>query len=342
MARVLVIGAGISGCTVAYALAVSGALVTLVEKSDLVGGKVRTYGCKAIDGKCQNCGVCLTAGLWDKVHSHKNIEVCLNTVVNDIAGYDAVVVSTGFESHSKGLSSHLHIDGTAGIITGTTIEELMLDRTLTNLFEKPPESVAFIQCVGSRDQNEGGIYCSKVCCSYSTRAAKVIRSYYPESKIVFFYMEMQIVEGGDYYAGLRELGIDFIKCRPLKVTGGTPVMVEYEGTQGDGSLVPASETGDCYFSIESREFDIVVLSDGIQADEENDKIAEICGLSQDKDGFLYTPDYTGNIFVTGTARVPMRIDEAYADAITVANKILLQLPCHCEESEDSHREVSKP
>jgi len=51
MARVLIVGAGVAGCTVAYTLAEHGALVTLLEKSDTIGGKVRTYGCKATD-KC--------------------------------------------------------------------------------------------------------------------------------------------------------------------------------------------------------------------------------------------------------------------------------------------------
>jgi len=312
MARVLVIGAGLSGCTVAYTLAERGVDVTLIEKTGSFGGKVISYGCKAVDGKCQNCGLCLTTGLWDKVVTHKHISLFTNTKAGNITEYDAVVVATGFESQSGILPSHLHIDGTDGLITGTQIEKLMLDRTLTDIFEKPPKSVAFIQCLGSRDQNEGGMFCSRVCCSYSTRAAKVIRSYYPECVIVFFYMEMQNVKGGDYFAGLRELGMEFIKCRPLKVTGGKPVTVEYD-------------TADAKQGISSREFDIVVLSDGIHANAENEKIAEICGLTQDKDGFLYASEDNTAVFVAGTARAPMKMDEAYADSITVANKISASL-----------------
>jgi len=179
MARVLVIGAGVTGCTVAYTLAGFDTDIILVEKASVIGGKVRSYGCKAVE-KCQNCGVCLTTGLWEKVSGHKNIRVITNAVVTDITGdtgdynavirdvsgnkntgntvkqfcgIDHIVVCTGFEKRSHSFSSHLHIEGTCGIMTGDQLEELMLSRTCTGLFEnKPgfkniPESIAFIQWI---------------------------------------------------------------------------------------------------------------------------------------------------------------------------------------------------
>ena len=331
MAQVLVVGAGVTGCTVAYTLAELGIDVTLLEKADRIGGKVRKYGCKAAP-RCQNCGVCLTTGLWDKVEKHEKIHVTGTVPVttcqenrppDNSDTFDAIVICTGFDNQTlpDRFSSHLHITNTTGIITGTQLEELMLGRTGTGLFEnsdiltKAPNSIAFIQCVGSRDLNESGLYCSRVCCSYSTRAAKVIRSYYSDCEIVFFYMELQNVESGDYYKGLSELGVKFIECRPLKLTGGESVTVEYDDGQESG--------------IKSKEFDLVVLSDGIYAGKENDLLAELYGLDIDKDGFLLpVGSDIGNkpaVYVAGCARVPMKIDEAYADAITVAGKVLSQV-----------------
>jgi len=324
MAKVLVVGAGVAGCTVAYTLAEHGVDVTLVEKSEIIGGKVRKYGCKAVD-RCQNCGVCLTNGLWDNIQQHCDRGTVLLSQCQENRPpvtpdtFDATVICTGFKNQSQptGFSSHLQITDTKGLMTGTQLEELMLKRTRTALFEKPPNSIAFIQCVGSRDLNEGGVYCSRVCCSYSTRAAKVIRSYYPECEIVFFYMEMQNVESGDYFKSLCELGIEFIECRPLKVTGGDSVTVEYDDGSIDG--------------IKSKNFDLVVLSDGIHASCENDVLAELFGLDIDKDGFLQTVGNSDNsdkkpaVYVAGCAKAPMKIDEAYADAITVAGEILSQV-----------------
>jgi len=305
--------------------------------------------------------------LWDKVSNHQNIRISTDSKVNDITGEPGdfsvsietkhsespttsepsaqsfngiknIVVSSGFESQSSRLSSHLHIEGTNGIITGTQLEELMLSRTRTGLFENAqginstsdlsnepaftaaPRSVAFIQCLGSRDKNEGGLYCSRVCCSYSTRAAKVIRSYYPECEIVFFYMELQSVEAGDYYTELRKLGIEFIKCRPLKVMGGTPVTIEYD------------DSADGVGGIKQREFDLTVLSDGIHAASDNNRLAEICMLCQDNDGFLHTVGNNSGIFVAGCARTPMKIDEAYADSIAISGMILASTLEHKESA----------
>ena len=333
MARILVLGAGLSGCTAAYTLASGGVDIVLVEKADRIGGRVRTYGCKAVD-KCQNCGVCLTAGLWDKVSNHPDIQVLTKTDVKEVRGGPgnfsvsfvsdrseqqlddiyAVIVSTGFDNKPGVFPAHLHIEGTEGLMTGSALEELLLERTRTDIFKSAPKSVAFIQCLGSRDKNEGGLYCSKVCCSYSTRAAKMIRYYYPECEIVFFYMELQNVESGDFYAGLRELGVKFIKCRPAKITGGTPAIVE--GCQGYGSL------DNIRHEVERWEFDLVILSDGIHASADNDRIAEICKLGQDKDGFLCITGKDSGIYVCGCARAPMKIDESYADAVAVANRFL--------------------
>ena len=325
MARILIVGAGVSGCAAAYTLASGGVDVILIEKAGRIGGRVRTYGCKAVE-KCRNCGVCLTAGMWDKVMSHPNIQIytwsdildvkgrpgdfSVNILnVNDrseqqLDGVDAILISTGFDSLPDVFPAHLHIESTKGLMTGTALEELMLDRTRTSLFDEEPKSVAFIQCLGSRDKNEGGLYCSRVCCSYSTRAAKMIRSYYPECEIVFFYMELQNVESGDFYAGLRELGVEFINCRPSKI-GETGI--EYD---------------DSSEGVKQKDFDLVILSDGIHASIDNSRLAEICRLRQDKDGFLQSVGVDPGIYVCGCARAPMKIDEAYTDAVTVACKIL--------------------
>ena len=331
MRRILIIGGGLSGCTVASKLAEADIEVFLVEKSSNIGGKVRLYGCKAVDDKCNNCGVCLTCGLWDKVLGHQNIRVLTHSVVKDITGkagdftatvedpnhtryidkLDAIVVSTGFESQPQGMSSHLHIEGTEGLMTGLKLEEQLLERSRTGLLDRAPSSVAFIQCLGSRDEREGGLYCSRVCCSYSTRTAKVLRSYYPECEITFFYMELQNVKNGNYYEELKELGMEFIKCRPLKIIGGKPVAIEYDDPAGGESL---------------KTFDLVILSEGIHEGVDNQILSIVCGLRQDEDGFLHSMDSNPGIYVAGCVRAPMKIEEAYADSLATAGKILASVP----------------
>ncbi len=332
MSHVLVIGAGLSGCTTATRLAQSGTKVTLVERESAVGGRVRTYGCKATD-KCNNCGVCLAGGLWEKVEKNPLIDVILSSVVVDISGtagdfsatiktpegkryvngISSIVISTGFESLNTGISSHLQIEGTKGLMTGSEMEQAIMERNQSAVFSAPPKSVAFIQCFGSRDEKEEAMYCSRVCCAYSTRAAKVIKQYYPDCEIVFFYMELQSVANEDYFAGLKDLGIEFIKCRPLKISGGEPATIAYDH--------PAQ-------GITQRSFDLVVLSDGIHPGKDSDWMAETYGLGQNKHGFLQVvgdSSQTG-IYVSGCAKSPLKIEETYSDSVAVANAILASAP----------------
>jgi len=332
MNHVLIVGGGMAGCTIAKELSENGVFVTIVEAADEIGGKVRGYGCKATE-VCNNCGVCLAAGLWKKIDTNKNIEILSRTRLIDLTGKKGcfkaavknddgikyienlsnVVVSTGFKPGSlKNFNSFVELDGIKKIMTGSDLERLFKERTSDKLFGKPPSSIAFIQCYGSRDSKEKAMYCSRVCCSYSTRASKVIRSMYPECEIAFYYMELQMVNEGNYFQELKDLGVEFIKCRPVHIDGDKGI-VEYDDP----------DTG----KREARRFDIVVLSDGIHPTADADMIAEICGLCQDETGFLkYTTGLSetkdSGIFVAGCAGGPKKIEDTYAESASIVREIL--------------------
>jgi heterodisulfide reductase subunit A len=331
--KVLIIGAGFAGAVAARELAASGRRVLLVEEAPEIGGKVRGYGCKSTD-KCANCGVCLAKNLFNDIEKNSLVEIQLNTKLADLTGekgnYTAALRSAGVVSYVSEISDVIIATGFKGttktdfngfvelesnrssgsVITGSDIELLMKGRTETRLFEKPPSSVAFIQCFGSRDIKENAMYCSRVCCAYSTRAAKVIKKYYPECEITFFYMEMQQVKNGSYFDELKQLGVNFIKCRPVKVKDANPAIVIFDNPQ----------TG----KREELKFDIVVLSNGIRPSDDAGKIAELCGLGQTESGFLkYVKgiNHTG-VYIAGCAKGPAKIEEAYADSIAIARRIL--------------------
>ena len=337
MSIVLIAGGGLAGTAAAKELAASGRNTLIAEKTDSLGGKVRAYGCKA-DDKCNNCGVCLTKNLWESVENNDLIDIRFETTVVDLAGekgnYTAalkkggvieyvpditeVIVATGFtdpgdEWYDAFAEIHKFSGSPGSVILGSDIERLTHERNENGFFKKAPGSVAFIQCFGSRDKKENAMYCSRVCCSYSSRAAKLIKKYYPECDITFFYMEMQQVKGGNYFDELKQLGVNFIKCRPVKVTAGKKASVAFDDPK----------TG----KREALDFDIVVLSDGIHPNDDSGKTAEICGLGQSEAGFLkYVTDindtnHTG-IYITGCAKGPSKIEEVYADSIAVARRIL--------------------
>jgi len=332
MNQILVIGGGLAGCSAALELANNGFDVVLLEKSDCIGGKVRYYGCKATS-RCNNCGLCLVGDLWDQVENHQKIRIITGAQLNDLLGskgsYRAVIrsgdrveilpgiasiiVSIGFKEFSALSSGSLEYEAAGGVISGYSLEKLISARNKAGLLPEPVSRVAFIQCFGSRDIQEKAIYCSRVCCGYSTRAARVLKQYYPNVKITFFYMDQQWVEEGNYFDALKSEGIEFIRCRPVKIKPGKPGKVVYEKPGTDG--------------IAEEEFDLIVLSEGIHPAQDSEKIAELCMLSVDEHGFLkYTKagKLTG-IYLAGCASGPKRIEEARAEALTAARQLMADL-----------------
>jgi heterodisulfide reductase subunit A len=328
LSKVLVIGGGLAGCRAASRLADGGAEVLLVESAPAIGGRVRKYGCKA-GVRCNDCGVCLAAGLWREIEKHPSVKVITSARVTDLrreaceyaaeiespsgracaGGISALLAATGFDSMNEGRSAYLHWSGETGVLTGTELESIMRERGKDGIFAAPPRSVAFVQCFGSRDGRERSGYCSRVCCSYAVRMTKAIKHYYPDCGVTFFYMELQSAANADVWAELSAMGVRFLKCRPLEISGGTPAVVWYDA--------PA-------LGRTAENFDMVVLSEGIHPSRENWKTAEICGLEQDKNGFLRRGAASG-VYVAGTARHPMTIAETWCDATFAADAMLSAL-----------------
>jgi len=329
MSAVLVIGGGLAGCVTALELASRGIGTVIVEKDRRLGGKVRDYGCKAAS-RCNQCGLCIVGDLWARVSEHSDIEVLTESRLVDLIGtkgnYKAVVrdkngsrvidgisdivVSIGFDGASSATSAQVQYSGGRGVISGLKLEQLLAQRGRHGIFDEAPSRIAFLQCFGSRDIQEKAPYCSRVCCGYSTRAARVIRHHYPETEITFFYMDLQEVEGGTYFDVLKKENIEFIPCRPVSIVKGSPNRVLYEQPGSGGRLV-------------EREFDLIVLSEGIHPAADSDRIAEICTLGYDRNGFLKTISDSGKtgIYLAGCVSGPKKIPEVYAESLQVAQQI---------------------
>jgi heterodisulfide reductase subunit A2 len=114
MKKYLIVGAGISGCTAAYALAEKGHETVILEKESLAGGKVLDYCCKATDS-CSRCGVCVA-----------------HTQIRDVLAHPKVTLVPGFERQSvsksgqkvtvKGVQKYPYIDYHACEKCGACVE----------------------------------------------------------------------------------------------------------------------------------------------------------------------------------------------------------------------------
>ena len=116
---------------------------------------------------------------------------------------------------------------------------------------KEPESVAFIQCAGSRDLTLGVGYCSRVCCMYAIKNALLIQHDLPSAEITIYYIDIRAF-GKNYeqfFQRAKAKGIRFVKAKPT-ITGqgqNQSVILRYEDQEGTDGII-------------TREHDLVVLS----------------------------------------------------------------------------------
>jgi len=142
------------------------------------------------------------------------------------------------------------------LITSLDMERLLAphgpySRVLRPSDGKEPDSIAFIQCAGSRDIQNGVSYCSRVCCMYAIKQAMLLSGALPLADLTIYYMDIRAF-GKNYeqfFQNAKAMGIEFVKARPV-VSGqgeGGGVLLRYEDMEGSGEVVV-------------REHDLVVMS----------------------------------------------------------------------------------
>ncbi len=141
---------------------------------------------------------------------------------------------------------------------------------------KEPHSVAFIQCVGSRDVNRYE-YCTGFCCMYSIKEAILIKEHEPETEIYILYMDMRTPFKGfeEFYRRARDLGITFIRGRPSEMI---------ENPETHNIIIRADDTilGE---PIEI-EAEMVILSTAGVPNSGTDDLARILHITRGTDGFF--------------------------------------------------------
>jgi heterodisulfide reductase subunit A len=179
-----------------------------------------------------------------------------------------------------------------------------------------PESVAFIQCVGSRS-DRGHLYCSNVCCMNTIKDALLIKEHWPETKIYVFYVDIRAFGKGfeDLYKRARKEGVMFIRGLPAEISE-------------DRKTHNLWLTGENTLQKELYRVNVgmAILSVGIEPRRDSDIIQRLLVLSRTNDGFFMeahpklrpvdTP--TGGVFLAGCAEAPKDIKDSVTQASAAA------------------------
>ena len=227
----------------------------------------------------------------------------------------AIVVATGIDPYDATQKPEYGYGLYRNVITARDLDEMLRFRgTLSRPSSGDlPKSVAFFQCVGSRDESIGNLYCSQVCCAYALRLIKAIRYKYPEVTATFLYMDIQPA-GASFQPFLdscrKDTGIRLIRSLPSKVyhsPASETVRVRYIDPEKD--------------AIVEEPFDLIVLSVGMVLNKNSKHLAQVLNLNFTEDGFIAAPPRPTGLFVTGACSGPKDIDRSILHAKSTALQV---------------------
>ncbi|HET98661.1 MAG TPA: CoB--CoM heterodisulfide reductase iron-sulfur subunit A family protein [Desulfurivibrio alkaliphilus] len=232
----------------------------------------------------------------------------------------AVVLAPGFGRISDEVMARYGLGRFQDVITAFEHEQLMCasgptgGEILRLSDRKHPKKIAFIQCIGSRNENCGNNYCSSVCCMYAIKQATLAREHDPECEITLFYMDIR-THGKGFDAAreraVREGNFRVIYARPPRV----------EDVFGGGLLLTwATESGQHL----SEKFGLVVLSQGLESPDGAAELAQAAGIDLNEYLFaktaINTPLATSRpgVYVIGAFQGPKDIPDSVTQAGGVA------------------------
>jgi heterodisulfide reductase subunit A len=178
-----------------------------------------------------------------------------------------------------------------------------------------PHKIAWIQCVGSRGKDPEHGYCSSVCCTYAIKEATIAMEHNASIEAAIFYIDMRTFGKGFeayYNRAKNESHVRMIRCRPPvveEVAGSGDIRIRYEDQHGNLVI---------------EDFNLAVLSVGLEPSEEAQRTAQSLGLELNRYGFCQTEEFSPvktskpGIFVCGAFQSPKDIPETVMQASAAA------------------------
>ena len=259
----------------------------------------------------------------------KKCSICTGVCKNDAIDFNqkpekvevkvgAIVLSPGFEPFDPKLRDEYGYGKMQNVVTSMDYERLLCatgpyeGEILRASDKKHPKKIAWIQCVGSRQVIPGGnSYCSAVCCTYTQKQVILTKDHYPDAQCTIFHNDIRSF-GKDFerfYERAEKLpGVRFIRSY---------VSLDKENPETKNVSIKYSTTDD---GVKEEEFDLVVLSVGLNPPADVKGLADKFGIELDSRGFCKTnpvnPMETSRpgVFISGAFRGPMDIPESVFSA----------------------------
>ncbi len=287
---------------------------------DDVSAQAEAARCLAC-GTCSECMSCVFAcGVKAIDHDQPERESMIRV--------GAVILAPGYQAYRAELSGEYGFGRYPNVITSLQFERLLSASgpTLGHI-QRPsdgekPRRIAFLQCIGSRDQSHD--YCSAVCCMAATKEALMAKEHHPELDIHVFMMDMRAFSKGylSYFERARNhYGIRYTRCRISNLREDPEtheLFLRYlESAPGE------TQTGNAP-GIQEERFDLAVLSVGMEIGASVRDLGRRLGIELDEYGFCHTVQFNPietsrpGIFAAGPFREPKDIPESVVEASSAA------------------------
>ncbi|MBL7181050.1 MAG: CoB--CoM heterodisulfide reductase iron-sulfur subunit A family protein [Desulfobacterales bacterium] len=270
----------------------------------------------AIDGsvcKGAECGECA------KVCKYSAIDLNMQAQPQNLK-VGAIVWATGWQPYDATKMDNLGFGQYPNVITNMMMERLAsangptkgkITRPSDN---KEPESIAFVQCAGSRDENYLP-YCSYICCMASLKHTTYIRDQYPNAKVYIFYIDVR-APGQRYEKFYKKIKED----QNVFLIKGKVAEVSEDSATGNITVVAENAvTGEKI----SQTVEMAVLATGMQPTAATAKLP--ADLTYNPDGFIINDFEKGGMFAAGCANKPSDVVTANQNATGMALKAIQTL-----------------
>ena len=261
--------------------------------------------------KDKKCGICEGVCKNDAIYLHQEPEKMEIQV-------GAIVLSPGYEIFDPKLRGDFGYGKMENVVTSLDFERMLCatgpheGEVLRPSDKQHPKKIAWVQCVGSRQVTPGGnSYCSAVCCTYTQKQVILTKEHQAEAECTIFHNDIRSYSKDfeRFYHRAENLpGVRFIRSY---------VSIGKEIPQSKNVTIRYSTPGD---GVKEEEFDLVVLSVGLNPPAEVGQLAEMYGIELNSHGFCKTnpvnPIETSRpgVYVSGAFQGPIDIPESVFSA----------------------------
>ena len=294
----------------------------MLDAKSRIGSNDEVEGCLSEEQavaearRCLSCGVCCEC--------YQCLEACqagaiiheqrAETVEVEVG---SLILAPGYEVFPAPKRGEFGYGRYPNVVTSLEFERLLSASGPTEGHVKRPSDgaaprrVAWIQCVGSRDHSCNRDYCSSVCCMYATKEAVIAKEHSTELEPTIFYIDLRAFGKGfdEYVTRAKEHhGVRFVRAMISRI---------FEDPQtGNLELRYVDEAGER----QREEFDMVVLSLGVQISQQTQELAGRLGVELDQFGYTQTDSFhplatnRPGVFACGVQSGPKDIPETVSEA----------------------------